>query len=242
MYNYFVRTKTVTCLIPFFNEHAGVIRVLNDVVKIKGIDEILLIDDGSTDGTASEVKRYYPRLPILRNKTNLGKSEAIVKGLIQAKGQYILLLDADLHNVQPREIENGINAVKEDVSIDMIIFNRMKASLLVRLLRGAILTSGQRIIKKEILSQTLSVYKPKGYQMEVALNKYAMDEKKTVYWMPISVVNTPSTQKRGFAMGMKKIILMHIAMLQYLGLNNAIKEVLLFCRKKYKITQTNHKL
>ncbi len=238
MYNNLVRTTTITCLIPFFNEHAGIIRVLDEIIKIKSIAEIVLIDDGSTDKTESEVKRCYPNLPMLRNKTNLGKSEAIVKGLTQAKGQYILLLDADLYNVQPNEIENGINAVKKDANIDMIIFNRRKASLLVRLLRGAILTSGQRIIKKELLSQILSLYKPKGYQIEVALNQYAMDKQKRVFWMPLSIVNTPSTQKRGLTDGIKKIILMHIAMLQYLGINNTIKQLLFFCRKEYK----HHKL
>lgn len=195
MYNNSVRNKTITCLIPFFNEQAGIVRVLNEVVKIKSIDEILLIDDGSTDGSADLAKRHYPHLTIIHNPKNLGKTESIEAGLKKTKGQYILLLDADLYNIQPREIEQGINAVKKDASIDMIIFNRIKASLLVRMLRGAVLTSGQRIIKREILLQTLSLYKPKGYQLEVALNQYAMDLKKNVYWMALSVVNTPSIEK-----------------------------------------------
>ena len=57
----------------------------------------------------------------------------------------------------------------------MIIFNRINAPLIVKLSRGAILTCGQRIIKKEYLLQTLSLYKPKGYEIEFALNQYMMD-------------------------------------------------------------------
>jgi glycosyltransferase involved in cell wall biosynthesis len=42
---------TIACLIPFFNEQHRILTVLSEAVKIKGIDQILLIDDGSTDET-----------------------------------------------------------------------------------------------------------------------------------------------------------------------------------------------
>lgn len=225
----------ITCIIPFFNERDRILNILDGVVKIKGIDQILLVDDGSTDETSEQVKEHYPNLTIIHNSKNLGKAEAITVGLKEAKGNYILLLDADLKYFHYKEIENAIIAVKKNTTIDMIIFNRINSSLWIRTLRGAILTSGQRIIKKEELLQTLSRYKPKGYQIEVALNKYMMDKQKNVYWMPISAVNTPSTEKRGFNKGIQKIIHMHIAMFEYLGFYNALKELLFFCRKEYRI-------
>ncbi len=218
-------TATITCLIPFFNEKAGILKVLDEVVKINGIDQLLLVDDGSTDGSVEQIKKHYPQLTIIHNNKNIGKTEAIAAGLEQAKGNYILLLDADLKQLHHNEIENAITAVTKDPTIDMIIFNRINSSFYIRKLRGAILTSGQRIIKKEDLSQTLSLYKPKGYQIEVALNQYMMDKKKNVYWMPISAVNTPSTEKRGFKKGMQKIIGMHIAMFEYLGFYNALRNL-----------------
>jgi glycosyltransferase involved in cell wall biosynthesis len=227
---------TFTCIIPFFNERDRILNVLDEVVKIKSVNQILLVDDGSTDGTAEQVKKHYPNLSIIYNKKNLGKSEAIAGGLKIAKGDYIILLDADLQNFLYKEIEDGITAIKKDKNIDMIIFNRINAPFIVKLSRGSILTCGQRIIKKEALVQTFSLYKPKGYQIEFALNQYMMDKQKEVYWMPISAGNTKSTEKRGFSKGMQKIIRMHIEIFGYLGIYNAFKELLFFCRKEYKIT------
>lgn len=228
---------TITCIVPFFNERDRILKVMDEVVKIKGITQIIVVDDGSTDGTTKQVKEHYPNFTVIHNKKNLGKSDAIVAGLTKADGNYILLLDADLQNLVYKEIENGIAAIKKDKNIDMIIFNRINAPLLVKLSRGAILTCGQRIIKKEYLLQTLSLYKPKGYEIEFALNQYMMDKQKQVYWMPITASNTKSTKKRGFRKGIKKIVKMHMDIFGYLGLYNALKQVLFFCKTEYT---TNH--
>ncbi len=229
----------ITCIIPFFNERDRILEVLDEVVKVKAINQILLVDDGSTDGSAKQVKEKYPKLTILHNKKNLGKTEAVKVGLNQAKGTHILLLDADLQEFKYKEIEKGINAIKKNTSIDMIIFNRIKSPFIVRVSRGAILTCGQRILKKEDFLQTLSLYKPKGYELEFALNQYMMDEQKKVYWLPISAINTKSTKKRGFNKGTQKIIRMHIEIFGYLGLYNALKEFLFFCKEEYKIASNN---
>jgi glycosyltransferase involved in cell wall biosynthesis len=228
---------TFTCIIPFFNEKDGILNVLDEVVKIKDIDQLLLVDDGSTDESAEKVKKHYPQLKIIRNKNNLGKSEALAAGLEKANGQYVILLDADLKQLYASEVEKAIKAVRKDPVIDMIIFNRLNASFLVKTLRGATLISGQRIIKKEELLLALSFYKPKGYQVEVALNQYMMDKQKKVYWMPISVLNTPSTKKRGLIKGLKKIINMHIAMFLYIGFFNAFRQFFFFCKREYKVMQ-----
>src|SRR5258708_22105619 len=223
-----------TCLIPFFNERDRILKVLDEVVKIKGIDEILLIDDGSTDGTAEQVRKHFPNLTIIQSSKNFGKTEAVVLGLKKAKGDYILLLDADLKHLHHQEIENAITVVKRNSDIDMIIFNRINSSLFIRTLRGAILTCGQRILKKEDLLQALSLYNPKGYQLEFALNRYMMDKQKKVYWMPLSAVNTPQTEKRGVNTGIQKIIHIHIEMFGYLGFYNSLKQFLFFCKEKYE--------
>jgi glycosyltransferase involved in cell wall biosynthesis len=225
---------TITCIIPFFNEKNRILKVVDEIVKIKEIDQLLLVDDGSSDGTTEQVKKHFPNLTIIHNSKNLGKTEAVILGLKKAKGDYILLLDADLKHLHHQEIENALTVVKSNSDIDMIIFNRINSSLFIRTLRGAILTSGQRILKQEDLLQALSHYKPKGYQLELALNEYMMDKHKNSYWMPISAVNTPQTEKRGVNIGIQRIINIHIEMFGYLGFYNALKELLFFCKKEYK--------
>lgn len=227
---------TITCIIPFFNERDRILQVLDAVAKIKNVNQILLVDDGSTDGTTEQVKQRYSNIAILHHKKNLGKTEAITTGLKHAKGEYIFLLDADLQGLNHQELEKGLDVIRKDTSVDMIIFKRLDPPLIVKLSRGAVLISGQRIIKKDDLVLALDRYKPRGYELEFALNQYMMDKQKHVYWMPISASNTRSTRKLGYCKGMQKIIHMHRDIFQYLGLSKTLKQFLFFCKEEYRIS------
>ena len=227
---------TITCIIPFFNERDRILNVLDEVVKIKHLDQILLVDDGSTDCTAEQIKQHYPHIAILHNKKNLGKTEAIITGLKHAEGKYIFLLDADLEGLKHQELEKVLDAIRKDIRVDMIICKRRDPPLIVRMSRGAVLTSGQRIIKKDTLLLALDLYQPHGYELEFALNQYMMDKQKRAYWIPISASNTKSTRKLGYGKGMQKILQMHRHIFQYLGISKTLKQFLFFCKEEYPIT------
>lgn len=57
--------------------------------------EIVVVDNGSTDGTLSNLRDHYPSVILVSNRTNEGHSRAINRGLRLARGTYILVLDAD---------------------------------------------------------------------------------------------------------------------------------------------------
>jgi len=57
--------------------------------------ELIVVDDGSTDGTVKEVKRYGGRVRLLQHSENRGVSAARNKGILHAKGKYIAFLDSD---------------------------------------------------------------------------------------------------------------------------------------------------
>ena len=235
---------TFTCIIPFFNERDRILKVLDAVVKIKGIDEIICADDGSRDGTADMVKQHFPHVLIVHNEKNFGKTEAVKVALQQAKGTHILLLDADLQNLQYKGVENAIAAVKEDKKIDMIILRRVKTPFGVKVPFYDVLLCGQRIVKKEDLLKTLSLYRPKGYELEFALNQYMLMKHNKVYWIPLSFINTWSTKKMDFIPGIYKIFQMSLGVsIGYIGLHNTIKQLLFFCKKEYqgKVTTANVK-
>ncbi len=220
-----------TCIIPFFNEYDRILKVLDEVLKVKLIDEIILVDDGSTDSTTEIVKKHYPSLKILNNLRNLGKTGAIKIGLQQAKGDYILLLDADLRNLNYNEIEAAITKIRDGRGIDMIVLRRINAPFFIKLVRGDILVSGERILKKEDLKKILESLKPIRYQLEFAINKWMMDNNNNVYWVPSSTLNTYPTTKIGIIKGLKKSILMNTDILGYLGFQGYCRQVLFFCRK-----------
>jgi len=57
--------------------------------------EIIVVDNGSSDGTVAHLREHYPEVLVVRNATNEGHSRAINRGLRLARGTYVLILDAD---------------------------------------------------------------------------------------------------------------------------------------------------
>lgn len=221
-----------TCIIPFFNEGERVLKVLDEVIKIENLKEIICVDDGSTDGASEIIAKRYSGIKIIRNPKNLGKAEAIKTGVEHVKSEYVLLLDADLRNFNFKEIEQAMEKTLEK-KVDMVVLKRINTAIIIKLNRGNILLSGERILKKVDLQKILEGEKsPKGYQLEFGINKYMVDNSKSVFWMPSSALNTYPQMKRGFVKGLVKIISMQVNILSYVGLRSFIFQELFFCRKK----------
>ncbi len=102
-------------VIPAFNEAPVVPALISELratferYELSG--EILLVDDGSSDGTADLVEkeaRGWPLLKVLRHPTNLGKTEAIITAARSTQRTYLVLFDADLQHLPdqiPRFLE-----------------------------------------------------------------------------------------------------------------------------------------
>lgn len=89
----------VSVIIPVYNEESTVIEVIEKVAAIKlPVDrEIIVVDDGSNDGTAALLESNQRQIAKLYSSpVNVGKGAAIRIGLSLAKGDIILLQDADL--------------------------------------------------------------------------------------------------------------------------------------------------
>ena len=76
--------------------------------------ELILVDDGSTDGTWAEVERLHagdPRVHAVRFKRNFGQHPAMHAGLARARGDIVVTMDGDLQN-QPEDIPRLVAAVE----------------------------------------------------------------------------------------------------------------------------------
>lgn len=97
----------LSIVIPAFNEEFRILGTLGKIHKYfsnKGFDfEIIVVDDGSTDNTVKVIEGFKERLSpdrhtikIIKNGKNKGKGYSVRKGVLSAKGRYVLFSDADL--------------------------------------------------------------------------------------------------------------------------------------------------
>ncbi|MBP1739919.1 MAG: glycosyl transferase, family [Deltaproteobacteria bacterium] len=86
----------VSVIIPSYNRLPALKEALDSVLRQDFEDfELIVVDDGSTDGTAEEIERYGGRVRVLRYPENRGVSAARNRGILNARGKYIAFLDSD---------------------------------------------------------------------------------------------------------------------------------------------------
>ena len=91
--------KKLSIVIPVYNEQGMIEQVLETIEKVKisgWSKEIIIVDDGSTDGTQTVLKKYLKKYIVIFQNQNQGKGAALRKGFEQVTGDVILIQDADL--------------------------------------------------------------------------------------------------------------------------------------------------
>ena len=102
-------TPCLTVVVPVYNEAATVARVLASVLLQPAVRQLIVVDDGSIDGTPGELRRFAetcgdPRLRIAIHTANRGKGAALRTGFALAEAPLVLIQDADLE-YDPAEYE-----------------------------------------------------------------------------------------------------------------------------------------
>jgi hypothetical protein len=135
---------TATILLPAYNEEDALPRVLVDLAAVAEESwEILVVDDGSTDRTAEIARGHSCRL--LRHETNLGKGAAMQTGFAYARGERVVVMDADATypaSAVPRILallddNDLVRCVRERGKTDMPAVNRLGNKAFDRLLSVA---------------------------------------------------------------------------------------------------------
>jgi len=137
-------------VVPFYNEAENLPRLIREIdAMLRAMErpaEIILVDDGSTDGYAR-----FPSSPAflirwLRISQNSGQSAAMYFGMQEARGEFIILMDADLQN-DPMDAPNMLRKLEED-RLDLVTgvrlhrhdtFIRRLSSSVANAVRGALL-------------------------------------------------------------------------------------------------------
>src|SRR6202008_4493781 len=95
--------KPISCVICAFNEAQRIGDVLAAASGHPLIDEIIVVDDGSTDATA-RCASAFADVTVISLWPNRGKTQALAAGLAAAASDYLMLLDADLDGVTPNDL------------------------------------------------------------------------------------------------------------------------------------------
>jgi len=101
----------LSIIIPVYNESQTIGEIIRQVKAVKGFEkEIIVVDDGSNDGTAEILKRIKD-IKVINHKQNQGKGTAIKTGITAASSDYLLVQDADLE-YDPQDIPSMIEPIR----------------------------------------------------------------------------------------------------------------------------------
>lgn len=154
----------ISVLIPAYNEIKTMRLIIQRVKETNLVHEILVIDDGSTDGTRDVLMELQDQGEIraLFHEKNAGKGAALQTGIKNAEGDVIIIQDADLE-YNPQEYPNLIKPIEDGIA-DVVYGSRFlgqarRPILFWNMVANKILTFITNILYNNILSDMETGYK-----------------------------------------------------------------------------------
>ncbi len=120
----------LSIVIPVYNEKNTIEKIVELVRGVDGVDkEIVIVDDGSTDGTVDilkEIGNKYPDIKVVIKEENRGKGHTLKLGFKETTGDYVIIQDADLE-YDPQDYKKLIRALDEE-KVDVIYGSRFSGN------------------------------------------------------------------------------------------------------------------
>ncbi|WP_457751421.1 glycosyltransferase family 2 protein [Thermococcus sp.] len=204
-----LKGKRISVIIPAYNEASGLPQVLPKIPDF--VDEIIVVDDGSTDETyevASEFAARDERLTVVRLEKNCGKGCAMRKGIEHSTGDIVVFIDADGQH-KPEDIRRLIEPIIEGMA-DLTIgarkgdlgkrplHRRLSNVITTRLIRWKIkqyvydTQSGFRAFTREFLPEIES----DRYEVETEMLIKASKMGARIVEVPVEVIYDPNRESR----------------------------------------------
>lgn len=154
----------LSVIIPVYNEVESILTILKRVQDTKLASEIVLVDDGSKDGTRDVLTKLMGKkgLNIILHEKNQGKGAAVRTGMAVAKGDILLIQDADLE-YDPRDYPELLKPIQEGLA-DVVYGSRFlgkahRVTMFWHLMANKLLTLMTNILYDTILTDMETGYK-----------------------------------------------------------------------------------
>ncbi len=192
----------VSAIIPAFNERKGIKSVISALEKSPFIDEIIVVDDGSSDQTAEIARETSAR--VIRFEENGGKAAAMDAGVSVALCDTLLFIDGDIHGLTGEHIKSMVLPVKSGSHAMFVGVTDKKQLWATKIIRFLPLISGNRALSKKVWYSVPKKYR-EGFQIEVALNYFCRRKVgKLGFGLLYGAHNTIKEKKYGLMTGLIK--------------------------------------
>ena len=158
----------LTIIIPVYNEIKTIEKLIKKILKINIKKQLIIVDDGSSDGTEQILKKYKNRIDkLIFHKKNRGKGAAIKSGQKYVRGKYIGIQDADLE-YDPRDLKKIVNEMsKKNIKVmygsRVLKKNKFKNTQnfthIVRIWGNVFLTKASNFLNRQKLTDAHTCYK-----------------------------------------------------------------------------------
>ena len=207
----------LSVVIPAYNEEKRIGKTLEDIIsylKIKDFkNEIIVVNDGSTDSTVEIVKRYEKmvhRLMIVENEFTMGKGYSVRRGMLESKGDLVLFTDADLSTPISEAdklllwlrkgcfVAIGSRDMKDsEVEITQSLLRRSMGKAFNKIMKLIVFTGykdsqcGFKCFKRHVVDNVFRKQKIKGFAFDVEILLISRQQGFRIKEVPVRWRNSP---------------------------------------------------